>query len=189
MTQANEILILTGTPGAGKTTTAKALAAMPGPPKVHLHSDDFWHFIKQGAIPPFLESAHRQNDVVVNVLAQAADGYAKGGYFVVVDGVVGPWFLHAFRRLSSRIHYVVLQIDVESAVARCQARGGDTLTDPHVIASLHRQLSLLGGLSNHELDIRGHSPECTLAAVVAAIRSGAYLLHDGVGDAHAISAG
>ncbi len=45
-------------PGAGKTTMAKALAAMPGSPKVHLHADDFWHFIKQGAISLFLESTH-----------------------------------------------------------------------------------------------------------------------------------
>lgn len=177
MIQASEILILTGTPGAGKTTTAKALAAMPGPPKVHLHSDDFWHFIKHGALPPFLESAHRQNEVVVNVLAQAAEGYAKGGYFVVVDGVVGPWFLEAFRRLSSRIHYVVLHIDVESAIARCQARGGDTLTDPQVIRALHGQLALLGEWGSHALDVRGQSPERALAKVIAAVESGIYLLH------------
>ncbi|QRR33913.1 AAA family ATPase [Hydrogenophaga sp. YM1] len=44
MNQANEIRILTGTPGAGKTTTAKALAETSGSPKVHLHCDDFWRF-------------------------------------------------------------------------------------------------------------------------------------------------
>lgn len=177
MTLTGEILILTGTPGAGKTTTASALAAMPGPPKVHLHADDFWHFIKHGGPPPFLESAHRQNEVVFNVLAHAADGHAKGGYFVVVDGVVGPWFLEAFRRLSSRVHYVVLHIDVESAITRCQARGGKALSDPQVIQSLHEQLTLLDDLGRHALDVRGQPPERTLAKVIAAVESGAYLLH------------
>ena len=176
MNQANEILILTGTPGAGKTTTSKALAAASGSPKVHLHCDDFWHFIKHGAIPPFLDAAHQQNDTVVKVLAQAAQGYAEGGYFVIVDGVVGPWFLDAFTGLSVRVHYIVLQIDVESAIARCQARGGDTLTDAKVIASLHHQLSSLGVLSKHALDVRGLSPERTLAAVVGAVESGLFLL-------------
>jgi len=88
-----EVLILTGTPGAGKTTTAAALAAWRGSSKVHLHSDDFWHFIKHGAIQPYLPEAHCQNEVVLNVLANVAAGYAKGGYFVIVDGIVGPWFL------------------------------------------------------------------------------------------------
>lgn len=91
---------------------------------------------------------------------------------------------------SSRTHSLVVpKIDVESAVARCQARGGDTLTDPQAIASLHKQLSLLDEWNNHELDIRGHSPECTLAAVAAATKSKAYLLHDGVAGIHANSAG
>ena len=72
------ILILTGPPGAGKTTTARSLAAASGAPAVHLHSDDFWHFIKKGAIPPYLHEAHKQNEVVIAVLAQAAEGYAKG---------------------------------------------------------------------------------------------------------------
>ncbi|MGO4843265.1 AAA family ATPase, partial [Rhizobiaceae sp. 2RAB30] len=51
---AGEILILTGPPGSGKTTTARALAASPGSPKVHLHTDDFWHFIRNRLIQPYL---------------------------------------------------------------------------------------------------------------------------------------
>lgn len=74
----SEILILTGPPGSGKTTTAQALAAEPGSSKVHLHCDDFWHFIKNGAIPPYLPEAHEQNAVVVDVLTKVAATYAHG---------------------------------------------------------------------------------------------------------------
>src|SRR5215469_9462430 len=87
------ILILTGSPGAGKPTTARSLVAASAAPAVHLHSDDFWHFIQKGAIPPYLPEWRKQNKVVIGILAKASEGYAKGGYFVVVDGIVGPWFI------------------------------------------------------------------------------------------------
>ncbi|HLU01690.1 MAG TPA: AAA family ATPase, partial [Advenella sp.] len=63
MEHAGEILILTGPPGSGKTTTALAVAEQPGSAKVHLHADDFWRFIKNGAIAPYLSNAHIQNKV------------------------------------------------------------------------------------------------------------------------------
>ncbi|OWU61254.1 shikimate kinase, partial [Staphylococcus aureus] len=72
MEHSGEILILTGTPGAGKTTTAERLANQPGLPKVHLHSDDFWHFIKNGAIQPYLPEANAQNAIVMDALTKAA---------------------------------------------------------------------------------------------------------------------
>lgn len=173
---AGEVLILTGSPGSGKTTTAAALAKAPGAPKVHLHTDDFWHFVKNGAIPPYLPEAHQQNMVVIDILAKAAEGYAKGGYFVIVDGIVGPWFLAPFRALSVPLHYVVLRPPLDIAIARCRARGGDTLSDPEPIAALHRQLSSLDDLERHVLPTDGLAPLETLAAVVAAVQGGAFRL-------------
>lgn len=173
---AGEILVLTGPPGSGKTTTARALAATSGSPKVHLHTDDFGHFIRNGLIQPYLPEAHRQNEVVVGVLAKAAEGYARGGFFVVVDGIVGPWFLPPFRALAMPLHYVVLRPPLDVAIRRCRERGGDTLTDPKAITALHQQLSSLGELERHVLVTDGHSPEHTLSAVIEAAQSGAFRL-------------
>jgi predicted kinase len=97
---AGQVLILTGTLGTGKTTAASILAREPGTSKVHLHTDDFWGFVKHGRIASYLPEAHEQNRTVMFVLARAAEAYARGGYGVVLDGVVGPWFLPSFLDLA-----------------------------------------------------------------------------------------
>ncbi len=171
-----EVLILTGPPGSGKTTTAQTLAREPGCPKVHLHADDFWHFIKNGAVAPYLPEAHVQNTTVIDILAKAAKGYAKGGYFVVVDGIIGPWFLEPFKALSVPLHYIVLRPQLDVAIRRCRERGGDTLTDPAPITVLYQQFSSLGELDRHALRTQGHSPQDTVHEVARAVHNGTFRL-------------
>lgn len=175
MDNAGEILILTGTPGSGKTTTARLLAMTSGSPKVHLHSDDFWHFIKNGAVPPYFPEAHRQNSVVVEVLANAAAGYARGGYFVIVDGIIGPWFLEPFKALSLPLHYAVLRPSLENAIQRCRERGDESIT-PEAISALHKQLSSLGELERHAVLADGKSRDEMVETIAEAVQSGAIRL-------------
>jgi predicted kinase len=173
---AGEVLILTGTPGAGKTTTASALADQPGSPKVHLHADDLWGYIRNGAIPPYLPESQHQNEVVMDALAEVAESFALGGYFVVLDGIIGPWFLARFRTLTVPLHYIVLRPPLDLAIQRCRERGGDTLADPGPITALHRQLSSLSELEPHVLLTEDLNRQELLHKVVAALQSGAFRL-------------
>ena len=66
---AGHVVIVSGSPGSGKTTTAEMLARRPGIAKVHLHSDDFWGYIKQGHIDPWLPEADTQNRMVMQIAA------------------------------------------------------------------------------------------------------------------------
>lgn len=171
-----QILVLSGSPGSGKSTVAAALAASAGSRNVHLHTDDFWGFIKQGHLEPWLPEAAAQNQTVMAVAAAAAERYALGGYFVVVDGVVGPWFIEAFSRLSVPAHYLVLRVSRDEAIRRCRLRGGDTLGDPAVVGALHAQFAELGRHEPHALDVTGLSPDAALVAVETALQSGRYRL-------------
>lgn len=173
---AGHVVIVSGSPGSGKTTTAEMLARRPGIAKVHLHSDDFWGYIKQGHIDPWLPEADAQNRMVMQIAAQVAAQYASHGYLVALDGVIRPWALAHYQMLDVPVHYIVLRTSVEDAVARCQARGGDSLTDPAVVAELHAQFADLGAFERHVLPTHGLDRAGTLAALVAALASGAFRL-------------
>ncbi|HEY0866384.1 MAG TPA: AAA family ATPase [Fimbriimonas sp.] len=171
-----EVLILTGPPGSGKTTAAARLSHAPGSPKVHLPGDEFWRWIGNGSIPPYLAESHRQNEVVMGVLAKAAEGYALGGYFVILDGIVGPWFLSPFTSLRVPVHYVVLRPALEEAVQRCRDRGGGELSDPAPISDLYRQFACLGELEAHGIRTEGMGPDEVLLRVKEALANGAFRL-------------
>ena len=76
---AGPVVILTGPPGAGKSTVADVLARQSEMPAVHLHSDDFYdRYIKSGYVLPWLPESQKQNEVVTGVIAGAACAYAAG---------------------------------------------------------------------------------------------------------------
>ncbi|UNZ53865.1 AAA family ATPase [Agrobacterium tumefaciens] len=168
------ILLLSGHPGSGKSTIAEALAHLPGVPKVHFHSDDLWGYIKHGRIDPWLPQSSQQNRMIMQIAADVAGRYADGGYFVILDGVVRPDWLPAFTALVRPLHYIVLRTTVTEAIERCQARGGDSLNDPLVVADLHSQFANLGACEHHVLSVSGKDKDEALQSVINALQSGRF---------------
>ncbi len=171
-----QVIILTGPPGSGKTTVAAILASQAATPTVHLVTDQFYRAIRTGFVPPYLPEAGTQNEVVIEVITASVSAYARGGYDVVVDGIVGPWFLDPFRAMAERhelhLSYVVLRPDLDTALARARARGGGELDDAEAITGLHHAFAQLDALETHVLDSTGMDASTTAAEVQRLVISG-----------------
>src|SRR5580692_13153837 len=89
------LLLLTGSPGCGKTTIAP-LVADQAPLSACLDLDWFFAKLRQGAIEPWREEAHQQNRVVLSAAASAVATFSAGGYFTVAEGILYPFMLDLF---------------------------------------------------------------------------------------------
>jgi cytidylate kinase len=132
------LLIITGPPGAGKSTVAR-LVADHFEPCALVQGDVFFGFVGRGYIEPWLPEAHGQNTVVTEATARATSAFARGGFTTVFDGMVGPWFLPTFLATAEldAVHYSVLIPSVATCVARVQSRTSHGFRDENVTRQMH----------------------------------------------------
>ncbi len=160
------LLILTGSPGCGKTTVAP-LVADRHEPSACLDLDWFFATLRRGAIEPWRAEAHHQNRVVLHAAAEAVAAFAAGGYFTVAEGILYPFMLDLFAVAGARsgivVEYAVLRAPIELVQQRVRDRRDEpqhagALADAAVVDDLWTQFESHGVAARHRVDAGPHGP-------------------------------
>ena len=166
------MIVVTGPPGAGKSTVAASLAGLLDPSALVV-GDDFFGFLRNGAVCPWLKEAHQQNSAVIQAAA-AASGQLAGHCSVVYDGVVGPWFLPTFLLASGlqHLHYVILLPPRAVCLQRVQSRKGHGFTDRDAAEHMWQQFHQAKVDPRHVLANHEAQPDEVARALADALQKG-----------------
>jgi predicted ABC-type ATPase len=161
------LLVVTGPPGAGKSSVARVIADSFVRSAL-VEGDAFFGFLAAGAVEPWLPASSEHNTIVTRA-ACAAGQYAIGGFETFYDGVVGPWFLATFGAATglARLDYVILLPPVERCVQRVAARAGHGFTDETATRKMHAEFALASVAERHVL----HDPPDDLHEIVQLVQA------------------
>jgi cytidylate kinase len=168
-----ELLVVTGPPGAGKSTVA-ALVVQAFEPAALVPGDAFFAFWTRGAVAPWLPEAHEQNAVVLRAAGAAVGAYVTGGCSVVYDGVLGPWLLPDFVRAAAvpDLHYAVVLPPLTTCLQRVAGRTGHGFDDLAAAEHMHDEFGRAEVEDRHVLRTTDEGPDAVARLVLDRWRGG-----------------
>jgi chloramphenicol 3-O-phosphotransferase len=143
------LIIITGTPGSGKTTIGNAFAEA-SPFGVHIQVDFFRKLVKGGYASPhhWDQEVERQYTLARKASAETAKLFLSAGFDVVLDDIVPPNVVSIWQDLLEPFepNFVLLEPPLEVALQRNRERTCWTV-DEQVLIGLHemfRELNIPG---------------------------------------------
>ena len=175
----SQIVIISGPPGAGKSTVAEALCQRYDR-TVHLETDKLYDSIRMGFIAPWKPASMRQNLMVSRAAARSATAFAQEQYGVFVDGVIGPAhlpvYLDELRSAGVPVHYTVLLPPLDVIIRRSTEREKQIAGADDMFARVHAMFAHAPAPPAWKLDNSDMTAEQTADAVMEACGRGECLV-------------
>jgi cytidylate kinase len=165
------ILLISGPPGAGKSTVAKHLASSSETPIAYIEGDTFWRFIAKSRDAATKGETRMQNGrIVVQAMVASALRFARGGYDTILDFTIGPWMLKPIlpKLGETPLDFVVLCPSEAVCARRAAARAEGAMPDYAPYRELHGAFGKLGPFERHAI----RSDTADAAELAAQIRAG-----------------
>jgi chloramphenicol 3-O-phosphotransferase len=163
---AKPIILLSGPPGAGKTTIAKELVTISPGPIACIEGDKFWSFFAKGWEG---KGQHKNFVTLMTSVTAASLSYARAGYEVILDFSIPPWFLPTVHKIITsrgmQIHYVVLRPARDTCALRAAGRSEGAVVDYGHLDEFYESFAEAGPYIVSDDD-------CSPAEMAALIREG-----------------
>jgi chloramphenicol 3-O-phosphotransferase len=151
----SQIVIVSGPPGAGKSTVCEALCERYDR-TVHLETDDAYGWIRMGYVRPWKPGSSHQNEMVSRACARAAMAFAQEGYGVFIDGVIGPHTLPVYvdelRAGGVPVHLAVLLPSLDVAMRRAGERAKQVPGSDEMFRSVYPMFAGAGDFAGCTID-------------------------------------
>jgi hypothetical protein len=186
---AGTLLVLTGPPGAGKSTVGEILVQRRSPSAL-VDGDAFFGFLRAGQIEPWRPESHAQNTAVTASAGASTGRLAAGGLHTVYVGILGPWFLDAFFDALGfdTLAYAMLLPPVEVCVQRVATRTGHRFGDEPATRKMHAEFARSDIAQRHLFTSAEACPAELADAIADAHASGALDLSRSTGTGEPTSA-
>jgi len=176
----SQIVIISGPPGAGKSSVAESLCARYDR-TVHIETDQFYAAIRMGFISPWRPESDRQNRMVTRAVARAATAYAQDLFAVFIDGVIGPHllpiYLDELRVARVPAHFVQLLPSLDETVRRGLSREETLRVTEAQLREGHQKFVEYGSFAGVTLESTGLSADQTADRVMEACGRGECLVY------------
>lgn len=148
----SQVLLLTGPPGAGKTTASKEFAETVGGMWALIEQDAIRQLVKAGfknPADPWTKETETQMNVSIAICGDMAKRYQQAGINCIIDCFItlDPYVFGKWQAALEGMAYeiIVFLPKVEKAIAQNNQRLGDDRLSEELVASQHEEFSAWQG--------------------------------------------